>query len=292
MGVERSEVRFDVEEGRAKRAARDIKREMDGIEKEAKEAQREVDAARKGGTGLNERFNRLLDRAKAKGIQFRDEDLVLSEALKIDRGGIRLREDYKKGKGSGFAAPALRVGFGAMIAGHAGGSTLNTIADYRDLVNEFNLDSMEALHEIGLRASRGVHERLGSESILRGILRLSGERNDVIDTAFDLAFSRDGRSEVDHIIAMQAENRRRFLRWQEEQGKQKRKEEQKRQEALDAAMQKIDQHLADRLAKIRITNLPIRVSDEMFTQMMWMARDGERRTAERQQRELTTGAGS
>lgn len=292
MGVEKSEVRFDVDDRKAKSAARNIKREMDGIDKEAQQAQREVDQARKGRGTLNDRFNNLLTRAKAKGIQFRDEDVVLNDAFKIDRNGIRMRETYKKGSGSGFAAPALRVGFAATIAGHAAGSGLNTIADYRDLIEEFNLDSMEALHEIGLRSSRGVHQFFGSESIMRGLLRLGGQRGDVIDNAFDAAFSRDGRSEVDHIIAQQAENRRKFLKWQDEQGKAERKAENKRQESLDAAMAKIDQHLADRLAKIRITKLPVRVSDEMFTQMMWMARDKERADAARAQSKLTAGAGS
>jgi len=292
VGVEKSEVRFDVDDRKAKAAARNIKREMDGIDREAKEAQREVDNARKGGGSLNQRFNRLLDRAKAKGIQFRDEDVVLNDAFKIDRNGIRMRETYKKGKGSGFAAPALRGGFGAAIAGHAVGSGFNTIADYRDLIEDFNLSSMEALHEVGLNSSRGVHQFFGSESILRGLLRLGGQRNDVIDNAFDMTFSRDGRSEVDHIIAQQAENRRKFLKWQEDQAKVERKVENKRQEALDAAMAKIDQHLADRLGKIRITKLPIRGSEGKFTQMMWMARDKERAVAARAEAKLTAGAGS
>lgn len=290
MGVERTVVQVKVDEREALASGRRVRGELDKIEAEAKETQRAVDQARTSGQGLQGRFAGLLDRAKRKGI-LKEEGLEFGP-FAVGRSGFRMSEEYTKGKKGGMAGPLLRGAFIAGVTGNAIGAGLGTIADFRQYIDEFDMTPAQALKEVSREMSRGIFDRSGAAAIVRNGLRLAGERVDVIDAAFDLAFGSSEPTALEAEIDAQKANRRAFMKWQAERDKAERKAERKREEAIDNALAKIDQQLAERLKGLRAPQLPIRVSEEMFRDMQWQQAERERLRAKILRKRISEGAGN
>lgn len=132
MGVEKTQVRFDVDSAAAKRAAQSIKREMNDIEREAGQAERAVNGARSGHKGLGARFKGLLDRARARGFEIRDSGATVGRTWQLGTNGFSVRDEFKQ------------THAGAFIAGYAvyRGSQgfLNDVADFRDQYRGFDVE--------------------------------------------------------------------------------------------------------------------------------------------------------
>lgn len=242
MGIEKVNVQITADESEALASARRVEREMEKVEQKAKDAQRAVSGARAGDSGLRSRFGGLLGRL---GLKAGDDALLVGNTFKLGRQGFQLQEGFRKAAVGGGAV------LGVVAAAHGIGNAMEKSADFRDWVREGGLSEMmrdpNIAKQFALDLSRGLHEKLGSAALLRGILRLSGERSDVVDTAFELAFSARGEATVDAEIAQQAAGRRAFfemLRKQEEA-------EARRTASRDASLAKIDETIERQLAGLK-----------------------------------------
>lgn len=299
MSVERSEVSFDVDDNRARHAAGNILRDLERVKREAQDTKREVDAAHSGHRSLTTRFNRLLDRAKAKGLRMGEGEMIFGDAIKFGAQGFALREAYRQGMpGMRGAAVGTAVAYGLGYMGERGSDFLEnyldegrTAADYLRGLPGGTADAMVTKNPLN-PAGRFLYQ------LFTGSPGSYGRRGEVWDTAVDLGGAAlSGReSNVDSAIAQQARARKEFMAAFGKEdamlAKMKADQERKVQDALDAAMERVDRELAKKLEGIRVTKLPIRVSDAMFNQMMEMQREASRRRADEKRLALAQGVGA
>lgn len=249
MTVERTSFQISVEgEGQAVAEARTVGREMDAIARKAREA--EVAAGR--ATTVGGRLNDLFNRARANG--------------NIKRGGIEAGIFELNASGFGLDRRALRgIGGGATGAAfigvalaHGVGAGLNQIADLKDYINrllEQKLSAREIANNLAIKASESLFDRSGAASILKGLLRLGGEKASVVEEAFRLTFA----SKEELIAEDKAEKRAAKLRReaidaiQDAQKKALIDLESKKLEAW----QKSDEAVAREIAGIKNETLPV-----------------------------------
>lgn len=280
MGVVRSKYDIDVEEREAVASARRVQREMGEIEKDAKDAQKEVSKARGGGGSLGNRAQGLLDRARKRGI-LKEEGLELGP-LAVGAGGIRGSEEWMKGKRGAVAGPLLAV-FVVSTAAHtlaSGARGINDSLDWYDTHRETGYAGL-AKHA-SMAAWDGFVDKMGVYALAREGARMFGfsaGNAENVDLALDDLRSNafgDGKSQVDQIIDQQRTARRQFLENLYAQNASKIREKTKRREAMDEALSKIDQAYAERLSGLKVPQPSNRVPDEIWDSMKWQEKQREK----------------
>lgn len=228
--------------GEAVGTIRNVEREMVQLERKAKGVQREVSQARVGSRNLGASIDNLLSRAQAKGL------------LKGDfRGALKSR--FAETRMGGSAAVGLAVAVGLGKAGEAGSAFLEAVDEGTSLkavAKRAGGDALAAIVEgnplnpFGKFLYQLANRRLGA--------RTAGE---IFDTALNLTVSdlRGVPSEVDQAIEAQRQQRRAFMRWQSEQLRQARREE----DARARSFQQIDEAVADRIRGLQVLSLPTKL---------------------------------
>lgn len=293
MGVEKSEVRFEIDDAQAKRAARDIKREMGGIEKEAKEAQREVDAAR----GMEGRLRGLLKKGREHGIQIRDSDVTLGSAFKVGATGFGIRQTFMQGKAVGAAALPLAAVYATQMVAQTATTTLDKIADARDWWDDNQHKPAGQLAQSAFYAAADhITEKMFIQDLARAHVRVWGgftwsngfanRRMSAADAKLALddlkhwAFGGEGLSPIEQQVAEQGAARRQFLDAQAKRDADRSRQAQRKRDAYDEAKQKIDEALAKRLRDLKLPEYPMQMPDELWFQLRREAELRERLAAQ------------
>lgn len=249
MTVEKTTFQVEVAgEQQAAADARLVQREMDKIAQKANAAEAAATRARRGGGALND----LFQRARANGNIKRNG--VEYGLFEFNSGGFGLNRSALRGAGAGAGGAA----FVGIALAHGVGAGLNQIADLKDYINtllEQKLSAREIAGNIAIKASEGLYERSGASSILKGILRLSGENTAVVEEAFRLAFA----TKEELIAEDKAEKRAAQARRAAIESIQK--ETNKALQDIEArkreAFAKSDEALARELAGIKNETLPV-----------------------------------
>lgn len=183
MTIQRTDVIIDVQgEAQAQGAARQVGREMDNITRKAGQAE----AAARKATTAGGRLNDLFAQARQRGIIKRNG--FEAGLLEFNQGGFGVNRSALRGAGAGAGGAAL---MGVAVA-HGVGAGLNQVADLKDYVNtliEQKLSAREIASNLSIKASESIYQASGATSILKGILRLGGERSDVVEEALRLTFA-------------------------------------------------------------------------------------------------------
>lgn len=293
MAIVKTNVKIEVDNRQALRESREVRREMDRIEDDAKDAQREVNNARRARRGLNDRATGLLDRAKSKGI-LKEEGLELGP-LALTRTGIRGSEEFMKGKGqaasSAVAAPLMAV-FATKLVADALTSIGDRAADLRDeglntgqVVSSMMKGGLQYAAEPSAGLARMASRWTDGYTREQADLAL----DDLLVNAFG---SGKDPSQIDQILDAQKLQRRAFLAQQTKIQEAERQAADKKEAALDAALAKLDEALSQRLAGLKIRQLPIRVPEWMYRKMESDAWERERLKADILKRRVSEGVGS
>jgi len=263
-------MRFNVNEREAQSASRNVGGEMDQIKRKAEEAQREAEKARRSGQSLDGRVQSLRDRARKRGVYFRDNDLAVG-AMKIGATGIGLRQSFMKGRMGSAAGPlaavyAVRMGAaGASNAGHA-------LADF--------IQDGESLASVLKNAPGRLADKIGnwttspSANLAGMIMRFSHgltRADSEMLVQHRMAEVWGGESDLDATLAAQRERTKQWQErfWAQQDAAERAREEaaRKREQQLNDAFEQIDSELARRLDRVRVGTLPARVSNDMFERL-------------------------
>lgn len=249
MTIERTDVQIEVQgEQQAVADANRVGREMDAVTRKATQAE----AAARKATAAGGRLNDLFAQARQRGIIKRNG--FEAGLLEFNQGGFGVNRSALRGAGAGAGGAAL---MGVAVA-HGVGAGLNQVADLKDYVNtliEQKLSAREIASNLSIKASESIYQASGATSILKGILRLGGERSDVVEEAFRLTFAtKDELIAEDKAEKRAARARREALEAiKQAQGKAITDLEARKREA----MQKADESLEREIAGIKHETLPV-----------------------------------
>jgi hypothetical protein len=246
--------------------ARRLEAVAERVEAKAQKAKAEVREADLAGRKLS-----LLDRARQKGLLKRSG--LEFAGLEFNRQGIGL--DKRQLRGSHSVAGAAF--FGIALA-HGVGATLNTIADAQDFLDaNQHLTGAQIAKELSSAASRSIFQTFVAESILRGALRVGRTRQDVIDAAFDIAFAQNAPTALELEIDAQAAAMRAHRAAMEKLQRQRTLAALKYKDAAARALEDNQAAIAAQIAGLRMPQLPIGVSEDMWRMLKREAEERIRR---------------
>jgi len=183
MSIERTEVRYDVDDRQVRTSVTEIDRELDQLQNKAQETVRQARQARAEASGMG--GGSVIGR-RARG-EFRG---ALTQNLSA--GGLMR---------AGLRTGGITRSIGPLIAIHAAGQGLGALASMRDVVADARsrgASGDEILRELGGGAARSIVDRVGSMTGLRQLgtsifAMASGRRMDEaqqdVQSMLDDAFS-------------------------------------------------------------------------------------------------------
>jgi hypothetical protein len=281
--VDRTTVRVDVDgEQQAANDARRWEAMADRVEAKAQKAKREVHEADLAGRKLS-LFQRALRKGKLEG-----------GPVEIGPQGFGVNRGWMSGRGAGAVAGPLLATYAVQRGADMISNTGNQIADY--------MQDGETLAEVLKRAPGRIANSIGAY-VTAASVKLAGmitrftagytaEESDLAqDDAVTNAFGH-GPSQLDQLIDAQRIARREHLKQQAALNLKESREKLKKREAIDTALEKIDEAVAAKLGSLRGPQLPIRVSDELWHEIRHSAKERERRRGEILKKRVSAGAGS
>lgn len=279
MGTERTVVEMDLNEREAVSSARRVARELDTVSSKADAANRKTQQAG--------RIRGLIDQARSRGLL--DESLL--------RGDIK-GAALSRARGTGVGGAAV-IGYAAAIgigkASATGSALLEAHEDGKTIKQAIRQEINEALADLYRRNPLNPAGRLMYQLMNRRMgARKAGE---VFDAAMDERVSRllGEQSQTDAAIEAQAANRRAFLKafYAEREGRElKRLAEEKRDAQVEQLIEKVRQNTAERMAGLRMPDMPLRVPDRLYQDMQWVRRHMEELRGEILKKRIEANAGS
>lgn len=279
MGTERTVVEMDLNEREAVSSARRVARELDTVSSKADAANRKTQQAG--------RIRGLIDQARSRGLL--DESLLRGDI----KGAALSRARGTSVGGAAVIGYAAAIGIGkasatgsALLEAHEDGKTIKQAV--RQEINEALADlyRRNPLNPAGRFLYQLLNSRLGA--------RTAGE---VFDAAMDERISGllGEQSQTDAAIEAQAANRRAFLKafYAEREGRElKRLAEEKRDAQVEKLIDKVRQNTAERMADLRMPDMPLRVPDRLYQDMQWVRRHMEELRGEILKKRIEANAGS
>lgn len=280
MGTERTVVEMDLNEREAVSSARRVARELDTVSSKADAANRKTQQAG--------RIRGLIDQARSRGLL--DESLL--------RGDIK-GAALSRARGTGVGGAAV-IGYAAAIgigkASATGSALLEAHEDGKTIKQAIRQEINEALADLYRRnplnpAGRFLYQLLNKR---RMGARKAGE---VYDAAMDESISGllGEQSQTDAAIEAQASNRRAFLKafYAEREARELKKlAEEKRNAQVEKLLDKVRENTAERMAGLRMPELPLRVPDRLYQDMQWVRRHMEELRGEILKKRIEANAGS
>lgn len=284
MGVEKTRVQVDVVgEAPAAAAAERLERKVQLVEQRARIASDLVDdAERNSGGSFTNSLNRLLSRAKS-GVRFGEGGVNFGPA-EFGHGGFRVSGGQVIPT-RGLAAYAAYKGFEGALESYAdwrdeGGTFKQWLRSRPQTVATEGGSAGADLFHVPSRFTHGFDREQADFAI--------GE----LKAQIAWFYGDDYRSPLDEAILEQGRQRQRFFDAMAEEAAQLAREKLRKRDALASAFEVLDEELAARYAKVRVTRLPIKVSEEMFQRMLRDKRAREEFKTNELKRKLTEAVGS
>lgn len=283
MTVDRTTVQVEVEgEQKAAADARRLELIAERIRAKAQQAKAEVKEA-----DLESRKLNLFQRALRKG----KGELG---PVEIGPNGFAVNRGWMSGRGAGAVSGPLLATYAVSRGADAISNVGNTVADLMQDGETF----AQVLKRAPARIARKIGEFATAPSVKLGgmITRFSaGYTAEQADLAMDEvvtdAFGQ-GPSQLDAMLDAQKLAHREHRRAMAERERKNRRDDSKKRESIEAALEKNDEATAARIRGLRAPVLPVRVPDDLWRDMKWVAEERERRRGNLLKQRLSAGAGS